>query len=90
VTFSNDYFASQFRKYESMITVHQLIKVHYNSFACPVIQFNNDRLYERDDIEDAYDTMVMESNLAARDLDEEMIDWTDDLSEDEQSHLIVT
>ena len=46
VTYSNEYFASEFRKYENMICVHQLIKSHYNSFDCPVIQFNNDRLYE--------------------------------------------
>jgi hypothetical protein len=90
VTYSNEYFASEFRKYEDMICVHQLIKSHYNSFDCPVIQFNNDRLYERDEAEEAYDTMVMESNLAARDLEEEMRDFTDDLSDDEQSNLIVT
>jgi hypothetical protein len=87
VTFSNEYFASEYRKYESLITAHQLIKEHYNSFDCPVIQFNNDRLYER--VEDD-GTMESERLLADRDLDEEMKDWTDDLPEDEQSNLIVT
>jgi hypothetical protein len=73
VDYSNDYFASEFRKYESLFSVHSLIKEHYNSFDCPVIQFNNDRLYERDD------TINSESLLAERDLEDEMRDWTDDL-----------
>ena len=78
IDYSNDYFASEFRKYESLFSVHSLIKEHYNSFDCPVIQFNNDRLYERDDAQEAYDTMVMESNLAAKDLEDEMRDFTID------------
>ena len=79
---SNNLFASEFRKYESLITVHQLIKEHYNSFECPVIQFNNDRLYDSDD-----DTDSMERDLANRDLEDEMRDWTDDLSDDEQPDI---
>jgi hypothetical protein len=54
---SNNYFATELNKYIDLPFVHQLIKEHYNSFDCPVIQFNNDRLYERDE----------ESILAERD-----------------------
>lgn len=84
VTYSNEYFASEFRKYESMINVHQLIREHYNSFDCPVIQFNNDRLYERaDSMSELVDEALHEHYM-------DMVrDWTDDLSEDEQSNLIV-
>ena len=85
VDYSNEYFASEFRKYESMICSHQLIKEHYNSFDCPVIQFNNDRLYEREDNID--DTDSMERDLAERDLEDEMRDWTDDLRDDEQPDI---
>lgn len=90
IDYSNNLFASEFRKYESMITSHQLIKEHYNSFDCPVIQFNNDRLYERDDDDD---TMESERLLADRDLEDEMREVefnTRNADDEDQSNLIVT
>ena len=68
IDFSNQLFASEFRKYEDKETAHQLIREHYNSFDSPVIQFNNDRLYDSKFL----------------DLIREERDFTDDLSDDEQ------
>lgn len=74
IEYSNALFAREMNKHIDMICVHSLIKESYNSVDNPVIRFNNERLYERDDVQDAYDTMVMESNLAAKDLADEMDD----------------
>jgi hypothetical protein len=74
IDYSNNLFATEMNKHIDMICVHQLIKESYVGDD-PVIQFNNERLYERDDD----DTMILESNLAARDLKNEMDDDDDDL-----------
>jgi hypothetical protein len=63
IDYSNNLFATELNKHIDMIAVHSLIKESYIGDDA-VIQFNNDRLYERNE--------------------EEMRDFTDDLSEDEQ------
>ena len=47
--------------------IHSVLKEKYYSDDCPVIQFNNDRLYYRDDVDN------MERDLANRDLDDELL-----------------
>ena len=62
IDYSNNLFASEFRKYESMLNVHNLIKEAYIG-ECPVIQFNNERLCERNE----------ESILNYKDLKDELL-----------------
>jgi len=77
VTYSNNLFATELNKVIDTAFLPELIKEAYDG-ECPVIRFNNERLYYRDD-EDIY---LFERN---HDFDEEeMRDFYDDLSEDEQ------
>jgi hypothetical protein len=86
VTYSNILFAMELNKVIDEPNVHTLIKESYKGlFENDVIRFNNERLYYRG----VDDTDSMERDLANRDLEDEMRDFTDDLSEDEQSNLIV-
>lgn len=79
VTYSNNFFANLMNGMIDDERVHSLIKEAYVDDENPVIQFNNDRLYFRDE----------ESVLADHDLEDELRDWTDDLSEDEQPTYII-
>jgi hypothetical protein len=69
IDYSNNLFATELNKHIDMICVHSLIKESYIGDD-PVIQYNNDRLYERDDD----DTMEQERLLAEHDLKDEMDD----------------
>jgi hypothetical protein len=81
VTYSNVLFALELSKVIDEPNVHSLIKESYKGvFENDVIRFNNDRLYYRG----LDDTDSQERELAERDLEEEMRDFTDDLSDDEQ------
>jgi len=62
VTFSNELFASEFRKVERMINCFNLIKESYNGESS-VIKFNNTRLYYRDEESNVNDTDLRDELL---------------------------
>lgn len=92
INYSNNLFSTELNKVIDDDNVHHLIKEAYSGDD-PVIQYNNTRLYYREGNQQALvekfetnddDTMEQERLLAERDLEAEMRDWTDDLSDEEQ------
>jgi len=88
IDYSNNLFATELNKYIDMICVHSLIKESYIGDD-PVIQYNNDRLYERDEARDWTDDLSEDEQPSMSDmvndaLHEHYMDMVDDfLDEDD-------